>query len=771
MTIQHTNALFIMICVMIGVVAPASDVTLVNNGKATCTILADGGISPSEKTAVAELQKYLKAISGAEVPHIDPAQYGQGGVQIAGMTLVVGSKTVKRLYPETDLASLGTDGFILKSTGNALLIAGGETRGTLYAVFALLEKLGVRWWAVGATQIPKAATLSIPTLDERQIPALEYRDMLYGNSYISEEDHFGTFYVHNRVNGFNFATNPISLGGKVMFEGNLVHSYDVLMQPVGTLDGSFAKHPELWALVRGKRQETQPCLSNPQVFEIMKANVLKQLKDHPDNAFVVVGQLDNNDYCQCADCAALAAAEESHSGPVIAFANKIGEVVEREFPGKWVMAPAYTWSRKPPKHIRPRSNVGVTLCTIECDFARPLAEGSTPANKAFADDIINWSKIAPKLYIWDYTTNFNHYLMPHPNLDALVANVKFLADHRVQGLLNQGSHTTQGAEFAQLRMWVLAKAMWDPQHADGKALITEFLNGYYGPAAPHIQRYIDIMHTTGRADPSIASTCYALLNSAWLAPDNIAAAEAALVEAERTVANDPALLKRVRQVHMSIWYMLLKRGPQSATWKATQAKNATLHIGGVAKDFVQATAESRVGSIAEGEIVKPFVDWALDYAERASRAIPLPPELVGVDPTTYRLIQACQMDSRGRWWVRQDGASDGWVSEVPTIGWTVSHCFSLRDDVESGKTYKLFVRVKASATTWSGDAFACGVYGKAKSFQFKVAATKLVDGAFHAIEVGEITAGPDMGSFWIALTDGAAPKVLLDCLWLQAVQK
>lgn len=743
---------------------------LVEQGVARCIIVADAGISPSEKTAVAQLRKYLKAMSGAEILLADAAAPAAGP---SVTQLVVGHATVKRLHPEIDLASLGTDGFILKSLGAELLIAGGEKRGTLYAANALLAKLGVRWWAVGATTVPTLATIAIPALDERQVPGLEYRDMLYGDGgWIDGEDHRGFWNVRNRINGFNYSTNPENLGGRVNFEANLVHSYARLLQPVDGLDGTFAKHPELWALINGKRQGSQPCLSEPQVFTIMLANVRKQLREHPEYAFVVVGQEDNKSYCRCPACAALAEAEGSQAGPGIAFVNRIAEVVEQEFPGKWVMAPAYEWSRQPPKNLKPRRNVGITLCSIECDFSRPLAEQSTPANKAFAEDIIGWSKIAAKLYIWDYTTNFTHYLLPHPNLDALVPNVQFLAQHKVQGILNQGSHSTRGGEFAQLRMWVLAQAMWDPPRADGKALIGEFLAGYYGAAAPHLQAYIDAMHAPGRADPGMAAGCYARLNAAWLTPAAVAAGEAALQQAERAVADDPVLAKRVRHAHMPLWYVLLKRGPQSRTWAAVTAKVGPLDITAIAKGFATAVTEQETGQIAEGEPVKPFVAWAQAYAEQAARAVPLPPELKDADPASYRLIQASQLDSRGRWWVGgQEGASDGWVVEIPTVAWTVTYNPNLLEDVTAGKTYKLFMRVKASAAKPSGTAFAAGIHGKGKSPSRKVAAADLADGAYHALEIAEFTAGPDMGSIWIALSDGTAPKVLLDCLWFQEVQK
>jgi hypothetical protein len=762
-----------------GTLRGAGDLVLIENGKSPCVIVAADGLSPSEKTGIKQLQKSLMEMSGAKVEVKKPGEAkGPGQVK-----LVVGHKTVRELFPDVKLDDLGKEGFILKTVDNAVLVAGGEQRGTMYACFELLEKLGFRWWAVGATDVPKKETVTLPALDERQTPKIEYRDALYARKYVDEENNGIVFSVRNRMNGFSYGNVPESLGGRFWFHKNLVHSHNELMQPVGDLDGRFETHPEYWALRNGKHTKDQVCPSRPEVYEIMKANVIKQLKENPKYEFVVVGQEDNKKFCECETCTALAKSEEAQGAATLLLANKLGEMVEKEFPGKFVMAPAYQWTRKPPKTIKPHRNVGIVLCSIECDFNRPLEEMSTPENKAFAEDIIQWGKIAPKLYIWDYVTDFDHYLLPFPNLDVLIPNIKFFVSHGARGILAQGSHKGHAAEFSQLRNWVLNKAMWNPNQPDnGQALITEFLNGYYGAAGPFIQTYIDCMHGPGRADPKMEAVCYTRLDAAWLRPDVIANAEAALREAEKAVANNPVLLSRVQHAHLPIWYVLLKRGPQSKSWAATEAKVGKLDIVKVADQFCKVAADWDVQHIADGEEIKGFLEWTKAYAAQAAKAPPLPPELKDVDPKTYRLIQACQMDARGRWWVPQEGASDGWASEIPAPSWTVNHQFSPFDDVVPGRKYKIFIRIKTSEPRQEGMAVASGLYKRehldnglvtpagpvfpAK----KIPASELADGQFHSFEIGEFVAANDVnthnGRLWIATVNTGDPKIFLDCLWL-----
>ena len=126
---------------------------------------------------------------------------------------------------------------------------------------------------------------------------------------------------------------------------------------------------------------------------------------------------------------------------MIQFANQVAEAVEKEIPGACITTAAYEWSRKPPKNLQPRDNVFITLCSIECDFGHPLATAKTKVNKDFREDIDGWGKIAKKILIWDYATDFHQYLAPWPNLDVVVPNIKFFADHNMRGVFEQGSHT------------------------------------------------------------------------------------------------------------------------------------------------------------------------------------------------------------------------------------------------------------------------------------------------------------------------------------------
>eukprot|EP01052_Picozoa_sp_SAG31_P026716 SAG31_NODE_2443_length_5682_cov_3.662428_3_plen_155_part_00 len=89
---------------------------------------------------------------------------------------------------------------------------------------------------------------------------------------------------------------------------------------------------------------------------------------------------------------------------------------------------------------------------------------------------------------WNYVTAFNAYIQPFPNWYVLGPNIKYFADHGVRGIFEEGSYGTPGGDMDALKDYVMGRMLWDVA-LDPDDLITEFLEGYFGPAAPFIRLY------------------------------------------------------------------------------------------------------------------------------------------------------------------------------------------------------------------------------------------------------------------------------------------
>ncbi len=338
--------------------------------------------------------------------------------------------------------------------GKHLVIAGGGLRGNLYGVYGLLEDhLGCRWFTPTLSRIPQMDPLVIEPIDETKIPVLEYREPFVMDCFD------GDWCARNRVNS-SAAALDARHGGKVRFgNGMFVHTFNRLMPP----ETYFDRHPEYYSEVGGKRlrQRTQLCCTNDDVVRICTDEMRKAIRADPGAFVFSLSQNDWANYCECSKCRALAEREGSEMGPVLQLVNRVAQALEEEFPDKAIETLAYTYTRKPPQNLRPRRNVIIRLCSIECCFMHPLASCDQEANRAFVRDLREWAKIADRLWIWDYVTSFRDYLVPFPNLRVRDDNIRLLVENHVTGIFEQDVYSTLCGELSPLSGYLNAKLLWE----------------------------------------------------------------------------------------------------------------------------------------------------------------------------------------------------------------------------------------------------------------------------------------------------------------------
>ncbi|MDD3545408.1 MAG: DUF4838 domain-containing protein [Kiritimatiellae bacterium] len=509
--------------------------------------------APSLQYAATELRDYVGRLNGTPPTLVTNAE------PTKGISIAIDSKS-------------DDDSFEFRSSGDLLQVSGGK-RGVIYGVCELLERFGgVEWLASWHTYLPKDRKFRVPrNLNEKHKPAFALRE----NGYGDVTEHFD-FAVHLRLNGLyshdGVKPHPVDpkFGGKGWrFVNGLKNSHTVTyLLPIAKY---YKDHPEYYALVNGIRSDIgwQPCYTHPEVLNICTDRVLEMLEADPTADFVGVSHRDNqNGYCRCARCAAVDAEEESHAGTEIRFVNAIADEVKKRYPHVLVQTLAYQYSRKPPKLTKPRDNVVITLCSIECDRLRPFgAAKGTPANQAFEKDLLGWAKLTDKLYVWDYTGENLHYFYPMPNAANVHANVRYFRDHNVKFLFSEGNgRKAYHTEFGELKAWLISKAMWDPDEPL-EGLLDRFFNGFYGAAAPFVREYYELEKgLVDQAPPGTKVTIYQFDNKK-LYPDSFL--EKALVlwnKAEAAVQDDPAALYNVRNGKASVVRLKLDRLTDNVKW-------------------------------------------------------------------------------------------------------------------------------------------------------------------------------------------------------------
>jgi hypothetical protein len=493
---------------------------------------------------------------------------------------------LRKLGIKIDLNKLGAEGFALCTLRNKLIIAGGRPRGTLYGVYTLLEeKFGVRWFTPEVEFVPHTNRLVLAEMNETRIPAFEYREVFW-----TEMMRDADFAARHRLNGEHYKLGE-KHGGAAVRYFPFVHSFDSLIPRE-----LYKDHPEYFPLRDGKRIDgyVQRCLSNPEVLKMAISQVRQWIQEHPEATIISVSQNDTGKWCQCETCKALDDREDSPAASLIQFVNSIAQDIEHDFPNIRIDTLAYQYTRKPPKTLRPRPNMIIRLCSIECCFAHPLATCDSAENRRFCEDIVAWQPVAPKLYIWDYTTDFGHYQQPFPNFEVLQANVRFFVKHGVSGLFEQGNYSGGGSgELGPLRAYLLAKLLWNPD-TDLPRHMTEFLNAYYGRAASGMNEYIKLLErqiADGKTHAHIFdSSKVAYLNDGFLTEAS------RILETAEQAADNETIRFRVAVAKLPVQYV------QLAIDRVKGEERAAL-----LKQFLEVARKAGISNIGES---KSLDDWA-----------------------------------------------------------------------------------------------------------------------------------------------------------------
>ena len=555
--------------------------TIAEKGQSSYRIVIATNALPSERYAAKELQRYLEKISGAKLIIATDDQ------RVDSNEILVGNNArLRELGLNIDFAILGTDGFTLRTEGSRLIIAGGNPRGTLYGAYELLEQhLGVRWFTPEVEVVPQTNRVSLPSLNEKQVPALDYREVFW-----TEMMHDADFAARHRLNGNNY-TLTAKHGGRAAVYFPFVHSMDSLVPP-----DLYKEHPDYFPFIDGKRVSgyVQRCLSNPEVLKMATAKVRQWIKEHPEATIISVSQNDTGKWCHCEQCKALDDAEGSPAASLLRFVNAIADDIAKDYPNIRIDTLAYQYTRKPPKTLRPRPNVIIRLCSIECCFAHPLATCVSKENGRFRDDIIAWQPVAPSLYIWDYTTDFGHYQQPFPNFEALQPNVQFFVQHGVKGLFEQGNYSSGGnGELGPLRAYVLARLLWNP-NVDVARDIDEFLVAYYGQAAAKLHAYLDLLERQVKA-PNVHAHIFDSSRAMYLNSEFLTGADSILNDAEKAAENETVRF-HTEVAHLPVWYV------QLVTDRVTGDTR-----GALLKRFLEIARKAGINQISES---KSLDDWS-----------------------------------------------------------------------------------------------------------------------------------------------------------------
>ncbi|MCG2658843.1 MAG: DUF4838 domain-containing protein [Kiritimatiellae bacterium] len=543
-----------------GLSAGPQSVCISKNGKALMPIIVSADPIPAEKTAAAELIFYLSKITGAHFEIIRESAWTNRAPAIyLGPTAFAQAHGV-------NVQGLGAEESVLKTVEDSVIISGGRPRGTLYAVYDLLEKvLGVRWYTPWVERVPHLPVCVIPALNRQTKPCFFYRGAYTHLSETAGVQGWKMFTVRNRLNDVTAVGLDEHVGGGVRFGGRLLHCHGFAAYlPTNRY---FSAHPEYYSMYNGQRvpangvDGNQACLANPDVLKIItdgvKQDIRADMVDSNKSPYVVSYSVSVNDgnpkaICDCPECRKIArqygAAEAgsqlgrwTDAGLNIWFVNQVADAIKDEFPGKYIWTLAYGPTTYAPKNIQARENVIVELCNGASQMVY-LPMGTNAFDLKLLPD---WSRCAKHIWIRDYANG--GYCKPkffQPIAWKLDEQFKFYKSlGTVDGIFQQSEMIMEASlfpQFYEMDFWIFTRLCQDPGQ-EAQELIEDFINGCYGRAAPMLLKYLALIHGRLPKFPYFFFTY-----------DFIRESQSLFDQAEKAAGNDAELLGRVRDLRIQL---------------------------------------------------------------------------------------------------------------------------------------------------------------------------------------------------------------------------
>lgn len=307
------------------------------------------------------------------------------------------------------------DGYCIDVTENSIKIFSKESRGVLYGVYTLLEKLGCCWfYPVEKEQIiPCKPDLVMNTGRYTEEPVIEHRGLcLYG---VYEKNLELTISVldwmaKNRYNllmtsierpAFNFGSHH-----------NAIYWKDVereLNTEVGKrgfiLDMSehsteyffprslFEEHPEWFSLIDGRRQPRQICYSNQEALEYYAREQIRYAREHPEIDILGTWPLDGGGYCECDKCKD----PETILRSIAYIANRIKEAGLNIIVEHLAYKPQ---SYAPPNKVNIPDNLSVLMCDRTDEIARKWAERANKKGGSYYFEYYTGDNYRWKANLW-----------------------------------------------------------------------------------------------------------------------------------------------------------------------------------------------------------------------------------------------------------------------------------------------------------------------------------------------------------------------------------
>lgn len=481
------------------------------NGTTDYKIVTQENYSSTIDLAVSELTDFFAEATDCSLRSVLDT-YGSWNAEdtiiSVGNTAALASAGIEVKYDTLD-----EGGYVIKTVGNSIFIAGATDYGTLWGVYEFLERL-FDWKTYAADEIDFTykSESKVPLFDIVTVPTIATRVsphwMLWNNTkygYRLKMRSWNDLFIS--VNGSSMAT----------------------MFALFPKDKYFATHREYY-----NSDGDDMCHTNMEFVEEYVENLKPYVLAQPEKTYFMYGQEDNCHTCTCKTCQdTIARYGGADSATVLLAANYVEEKINEwlkeigdtrtikffVFAYHETLEAPVTYDESTKEYsplLRANDNVYIMIAPLGADFSKDYShEDNATEARAFEQ----WTVCTDNLVVWSYSTNFRHYLIDYPNWEMFYKQYDFYAQHNVKLLFEQGQASSgqyDSTTFLSLRAFLQAELSFDSKQ-DYNTLVDEWFTHYFRAAKDSMYRYyseLRDLHQYNMANNGLSGGVYVDLKKA-----------------------------------------------------------------------------------------------------------------------------------------------------------------------------------------------------------------------------------------------------------------
>lgn len=539
------------------------NITLVKDGNSEAAIVWwSRGEADVAKFAASELRSYLKMISGADIPVIEGELNGGAleSDELSSSVVVVTGEQAEEFADQTKvkipnewlmssakkLEGVKDDSFTIQTKDNHFILTGKNERGTLYASYHLLKKLGVKFLAPdfdfyegNSEVIP-----DLKTVQAKAIDTLEEPDMKLRRKYMEEGWSFNPQNTNELVDwmakhGLNILNAPYDYTGDGKMRWDDFRDDVIPELEKRGIDAEIGGHGFESFLPKEKYQEEHPdwFVKGYNVFDVANDDAVQEyvdqvvdyLKERPEIKVFDAWPPDGVNWPDT-----VLDKYGSASNAYAHVVNELTDAVNEELPGVRIEAIAYQSHIDPPdaEHMFNDSTI-IDFAPIARSQTIPIYEGE---NKEFTDVIDHWKDVyAGDFAIYSYYRRYSYHSAPVVLGKLIGEDIPYYSKKNINGI-GLYSEPADWMPF-ELSHLILADMSWDTS-IDSDKYIKIYTEDRYGKASDEMGNYFDLVEDAGRTIFYKPFNSYDNLENIEKAREGYDKAKEELTEAREKVSKD-----------------------------------------------------------------------------------------------------------------------------------------------------------------------------------------------------------------------------------------